>query len=490
MLIRNVELAPGERIDVRIDGARIAELAPQLAWHAQERVFEGGGAALLPGLHDHHIHLRALAAAFASVHCGPPQVTDAAALAAVLRAASIRLAPGQWLRGIGFCESVLGAAGIDAIDRDWLDELVADRPLRIQHRSGRLWLLNSAALDALAPTADAPLERRNGRWTGRLYDADDWLRMRLRGAPPSLHAVSRWLARRGVTGVTDTTHHNGPEALHAFAAARASGELLQQVRVMGDARLDAQTDRPGAQRGEHKFHLHAHALPEFDALVAAIRASHDAGRAAAFHCVTRTELAFALAALREAGVLPGDRIEHASVAPPELVEVIAALGLTVVTQPHFIAERGDDYRRDVDAADQPWLYRLRGFLAAGVGLAGSTDAPFGSADPWAAMQAAIDRRTPSGAVLGAAEALTPAQALDLFLAPLEAPGGAPRRVAVGEPADLCLLDRPLAAALRAPTQVEVRLTLVAGQVVYTREDADVPDYPRGSSGMPESQGCA
>ncbi|MFP5305509.1 MAG: amidohydrolase family protein, partial [Gammaproteobacteria bacterium] len=213
-------------------------------------------------------------------------------------------------------------------------------------------------------------------------------------------------------------------------------------------------------------HLHEHALPELDGLIAAIRASHAAGRAVAFHCVTRTELVFALAVLREAGVLRGDRIEHAAIAPPELVDEIAALGLIVVTQPNFIAERGDDYVRDVEAGDRPWLYRLRGLVDVGIALAGSTDAPFGQADPWAAMQAAIDRRTPSGAVLATDEALTPAQALALFLAPLDAPGVAARRIAVGAPADLCLLDRTHAAALAAPAAVRVRLTLAAGTPIH------------------------
>src|SRR3546814_13982107 len=87
--------------------------------------------------------------------------------------------------------------------------------------------------------------------------------------------------------------------------------------VMGDARLDAQADLPGVTRGAHKFHLHEHELPEFDALCAAIRRSHAHARGAAFHCVTRTELTYALAALADVGVLAGDRIEHAGIAPPE-----------------------------------------------------------------------------------------------------------------------------------------------------------------------------
>lgn len=477
MLIRCAQIAAGEIVDVRIDGERVAEIGLRLGAQAHEPVVDAAGHALLPGLHDHHIHLRALAASMASVRCGPPQVRSAAALAAALRAADAALGAGAWLRGTGFHESVMGQSVMDAsgagdIDRDWLDAVLPDRPLRIQHRSGRLWILNSAALDALAPDADAPLERRDGRWTGRLYDADDWLRARLRGVSPSLHAASRWLARRGVTGVTDTTHHNGPDALRAFADAQARGELLQRVRAMGDARLDACGDLSSVQRGEHKFHLHEHELPDLDALVSAIRASHAVGRAVAFHCVTRVDLTFALAALREAGTLRGDRIEHASIAPPELVDEIAALNLIVVTQPNFIAERGDDYLRDVDAQDRPWLYRLRGLVAAGVALAGSTDAPFGEPDPWAAMQAAIDRRTPSGAVIGGDEALDPTAALNLFLAPLDAPGTASRRIVAGAPADLCLLDRDYAAALAAPGAVRVQLTLATGVPIHESIDAE------------------
>src|SRR3546814_17262224 len=85
--------------------------------------------------------------------------------------------------------------------------------------------------------------------------------------------------------------------------------------VMGDARLDAQADLPGVTRGAHKFHLHEHELPEFDALCAAIRRSHAHARGAAFHCVTRPELTYALAALADVGVLAGDSIEHAGIAP-------------------------------------------------------------------------------------------------------------------------------------------------------------------------------
>ena len=78
-------------------------------------------------------------------------------------------------------------------------------------------------------------------------------------------------------------------------------------------------------------------LPSPDALRDLFERAHDAGRPVAVHCVTRAELVVTCAALEAAGVLTGDRadrgdrIEHASVAPPELAEWMARLGVTVVT---------------------------------------------------------------------------------------------------------------------------------------------------------------
>ena len=115
--------------------------------------------------------------------------------------------------------------------------------------------------------------------------------------------------------------------------------------------------------------------------------------------------------------------------------------------------------------DRPWLYRLAGPLSAGVPLAAGSDAPFGDANPWAAMQAAVDRRSADGQRIGADEALTPDQALVLFLSPPAAPGAPPPRLAVGAVADLCLLQSPWRQAARALSAVRVRQTWRDGQAL-------------------------
>jgi predicted amidohydrolase YtcJ len=459
VLIARAELG-GQIRDVRCAGGRIREIGADLRPAPGETLLPARGGALLPGLHDHHLHLFALAAARLSVRCGPPEVRDAAALAQALRAAPAR---GGWLRGVGYHESVAGR-----LERAALDRIEPQRPLRLQHRSGALWLLNSAAIERLGlergPTPDGVERDASGRATGRLFRCDAWLRERLEPAPPPLAPLGAWLASFGVTGATDATPVNDGRALEALRSA----SLPQRLLVMGAADLP----EPGEERiarGALKILLDERALPEPGELESRIAGAHAQGRSAALHCVTRAELVLACAALRAAGPRRGDRIEHASVCPPELAAQIAELGLCVVTQPGFIRERGDEYARDVEAADRPWLYRCAGLEQAGIALGGGTDAPFGDPDPWLAMRAAVERRSRGGERLGAAEAVAPERALALFTSPAEAPGGPPRRIAPGEPADLCLLDRPWREAREDLSSRAVRATLCAGEPAFLRE---------------------
>ncbi len=463
-LIRQAQIYGGTGLrDLRLQGGNIAAIAESLPPLPGEALVEARGAALLPGLHDHHIHLVSLAAALDSLRCGPPDITDARQFAAALQRANT--APDSWLRGIAYHPSVAGE-----IDRAWLDRHIPDRPCRIQHRGGRLWVLNSAALaelELLRGEGPAGLERIGGEPTGRLYEADVWLRQRLGSRLPELSRASALLAAYGVTGITDTTPHNGAMEWAGFHEAQASGSLLQRVRMMGGEAIDAQANSSALQRGELKIHLLESQLPPFDLLCANISTAHADGRAVAVHCVTLTELVFTLAAFEHSGSITGDRIEHASVCPDQQLSLIAELGLRVVTQPHFISERGDQYLREVDPADQAWLYRCAAFVEAGIPLAAGSDAAFGSADPWAAMRAAVKRQTPAGVVMGEAEALSPEQALELFLSPADAPGVRQRQVEVGEAADLCLLGKAWESAREELDAGLVRSAWRAGELIYS-----------------------
>jgi predicted amidohydrolase YtcJ len=426
ILLREAEVE-GRVVDVLVEDGRIREVAPGLT--GPDDVLDCGGGALLPGLHDHHLHLLAMGAALRSLDVTGVELDTA-----------VQRAPGDgWLRVVGYHEHDHGP-----LDRARLDRLTPERPVRVQHATGAAWVLNRAGLAAAGLRSD-----------------DGWVR----DPPPipeamDLGEVGRRLLAVGVTGVTDATPFTEPEPLALLADARGDGRLPQRVLVTGGPALP---ERDGLPRGPVKLILAEADLPLLDELASTIATVHASGRPVAVHCVTAAELALLLAAWDEAGTDPGDRVEHGAVVVPEAVRRLADLGVTVVTQPGFVAERGDRYLAEVDAADRSHLWPCARLLEAGVPVGGGTDAPFGRADPWAAVAAAVDRRTRSGQVLGEGERVTAARALELFLTPLEAPGGAPRRVVPGAPADLCVLDRPLADALDAPTVEAVVATVVSGR---------------------------
>jgi len=476
MLIRDAELF-GRSVDVRCRDGSIVEIEDRISSRAAGEIeIDAGGGALIPGLHDHHLHLFSLAASLDSIACGPPDVSSAAELARSLDDAAPR---DGWLRGTSYFESVAGD-----LDRARLDAMHSEHALRIQHRSGSMWFLNSRAIESLGlddpGRESSDIERSSGierdasgRATGRLFRCDDWLRERLpNSGPPELDAVGLFLARCGVTRVTDATPGNGREAASLFRSAQASGALPQRLRLMGGAEISNESETRMFVIGELKILLDESALPDFDHVVSQIRDAHASGRGVAVHTVTRTEMHFALAAIGAAGARAGDRLEHASVAPPDAMKEIRSLGLAIVTQPNFIAERGDAYRTDVEARDLPHLYRVRSWLEESIPLAGGTDAPFGHADPWRAIGAAVRRETASGAVLGEHERVTPELALRLFFDGYST--GTTRAIeshpiAVGRPADLCLLEATWRDVRLDPSSAYVRTTICDGRIIWHAE---------------------
>ena len=406
IVLRDVEVE-GARVDVRVARGVVTEVGPRLSSSSTEVEIDGHGGALLPGLHDHHVHVRATAAARASVDCRD-------GLGALATATSDR---------------VRGVRSSVSVDREVLDGLVPDRPVRVQHRSGALWMLNSLALaelEALGRLPDHPGVERDERGlpTGRLWRLDHLLR----DTWPSvgdLDELGRELAAYGITGVTDAT----PDLEEAPL-------LPQAVSLLG----------------RRKLLLHDHDLPTFDELVERVSDRHGSGLPVAVHCVTRESLLLTLTVLDQVGRLPGDRIEHAAVVP----DPAALRGLKVVTQPGFVADRGEDYRRDVAADDLAHLYRFASLLSTGVDAVASSDAPYGPVDPWQVIRAATRRD------LLPEERVTPEAALAGYLRGPEL--GPRRRVRPGEPAALTLLHVPLAEALDALDSACVRQTLLPSPI--------------------------
>jgi hypothetical protein len=146
ILLRGAEV-DGATVDVTIRHGRIVARPSA----APDEVIDAGGGALIGGLHDHHLHLLAMAAADHSLDLAT--ATDPASFDEALAIRPGTLAGGGWLRAVGYDDQVHGP-----LDRRRLDHLAPDRPVRVQHRSGALWVLNSRALTELPGTPAFPAD--------------------------------------------------------------------------------------------------------------------------------------------------------------------------------------------------------------------------------------------------------------------------------------------------------------------------------------------
>jgi predicted amidohydrolase YtcJ len=213
-----------------------------------------------------------------------------------------------------------------------------------------------------------------------------------------------------------------------------------------------------------------------DLLTRAVSEALEQGSDCAFHVTEIEELDTAVNACQRAMAQVGTpmresavcRFEHGGLVPPDYPERVAALNGWVVTNPGFIYYRGAKYAGDPGLI--PYLYRGKSLLAAGIRLAGGTDAPVTPAKPLHAIAAAVERVSMEGYELAPAEALSIDVAFALFtraateLSRLEA-----GEIARGRLADVIVLPAdPTRLHAAELMNLAVDLTIVGGQVIYER----------------------
>lgn len=463
MLIRQATVN-GAIADVRVSKV-VEAIAGELVPLSGEQVLEAEGGELLPGLHDHHIHLYASAAAHSSLDCHVGTVEPDFGRQRL--AEQIAAYPGLgWIRGINYHEQQLGE-----LDRWMLDDLCSHRPLRIQHRSGKVWVCNSLALSQLGfdrgDKIDGVEVDTKGRPTGRIVRSDELMAERLRdigeSASPDIGRMSRELVRLGIVSVTDTSASNDRTSVANFRLLQEQGILHQHVQVMGNDDLDA---------GYLKILLDEDRLPPLDQLVGRINRARRKGRNVAFHCVTHLELVFALAVLEDAAppIAGFDRIEHGAMVDDYMAQRLAQMNMPVITQPGFLYAKGDQYLQDLSAAEQEGLYRYRGLVEHGVSVVASSDAPYGPVNPWQVIASAANRTTHTGAPITPREQVEPEEALGGYLTPsaelnVKRSFAELSEINIGKAADLCVLQGQWRNLRHCPEKTVVRATLIGGSVV-------------------------
>lgn len=485
------------------------------------RIVDARDRAVIPGLHDFHIHLVGLARARRDVSLDG--AADVREVAARVREAASAARPDAWLTGRGWSEAQL--AGVPLAD---LEEATGGRPAFFMSHDGHSAWASSAAR-ALArlhggttDPAGGRVERdAHGEPSGILREAALGMVApivaRLQGGAlrEPLAETLRELAGFGLTGATDAgdyTDENGTGADADLGDSHSSltdlgelvdGRLRLTLNIPADALAKAagrgfRTAAPLGARRTMRFgwakeysdgalgsgtaalfeastcgHASSGILrvqpDELDVLFAAAR---PAGIGMAVHAIGDRAVAVVLDAVERAeprlAGIPRDRMEHVQLARAADRARFARIGITASVQPiHAAADR--DLVEACWGGRQADAYAFRSLADAGALLVAGSDAPIESANPWLGIFAAVHRRFPTDPREDwrPVEALTVAQALSAYtLAPARAIGAEDEgHLRPGSCADLAVLNVDVATVLRADealASVRSELTLVHG----------------------------
>ncbi|MCM2390567.1 amidohydrolase [Streptomyces albipurpureus] len=473
------------------------------------RVLDLGGATLLPGFIDAHVHLMWAGLAARAVSIAPSTAIDD--ILSTVATAAAATAPDDWVELSGYDQRPLGRH-LTAAE---LDTVSAGRKVFLGHVSGHGCVVNTAVLDLLpvGSTRTAGFLAEEAMAAARLLRPPRSL-VELAAAIEQAAGVCR---TEGITacaeaGLGSELFAYGPLDAGAFQLALDQGRLTVRTQLMvaanalgpveasphdrtthaislglrsgfGDGRLSlgalkiftdggmmARTAALSSpyQGSSESGQLQQTARPLKDIIVE----GHLAGWQLAVHAIGDRAVDVALDALAEAQRQhprphARHRIEHAGLVRPDQLPRFAALGVSAVIQPGFLRHFGDDYAAIMGDERAPWLYRGRGFLDNGVRLVGSSDRPVADGAPLRAIQFMVERASLSGQIIGPDEGVTVEEALRAYTSDAaytchwEDSAGT---ISAGKRADLVVLaDDPRRVPSSAIGSIEVLGTFLEGE---------------------------
>ncbi|PJJ71920.1 hypothetical protein CLV46_1476 [Diaminobutyricimonas aerilata] len=454
-------------VDVRIEGGVIREIGD----------LGGGGVPLggrwlLPGLWDEHVHLTQWAASRRRIDLSAAaSAADAARLVADAAATSAGTVVGRDFRDALWPDRPTAAV---------LDAVVADRDVVLVSADLHSCWLNSRALARFGHTGSDGLLREEDCFSvvRRLdevpvEESDAWV------ADAAAAAAARgvvgvvdlemawnidvWLRRRdaGFAALRVDVGVYPPHLQLAGDRGLRTGLPLDELITVGPAKIitdgslntrTAYCVHPYPGETEHPYGLLT--VPP-DELERWLRAAHEMGMTPAVHAIGDEANRLALDAFQTVGC-PG-RIEHAQLLRWEDLSRFRELGVVASVQPEHAMD-------DRDVAERHWAGRtdrafpLRSLLESGVELRFGSDAPVAPLDPWVTIAAAVGRTRGDRAPWHPEQTIGVSDALA---------ASARTRVEVGQPADVCVVERdPWAASPEELRTMPVALTVLAGRVTH------------------------
>lgn len=503
------------------------ELPAAFAGDAYEEV-DLGGARVIPGFVDAHMHAVMLANFAPQISVLPPNITSIAELTEAIRARRAAQGPNAWVEGWGYDEALLSE---HRSPTRWdLDAGSPDAPVCIMRTCGHIRCVNSRALEIAGITRDTPdpvggeIERdATGEPTGVLKETARDLVTPFIPKPSEHDAVQhivdlgQLLASQGIVAATDMCSVDGTDTHPLLLAAARTGfkqdvatymlwdyikqnpdayelgpEQMDRSQQIFAAGIKILTDGSVSGRtawfydpflpSERDLGAPNCGMPtctddDIDHAIAFCQ-SHGCQlslHAMGTHAIDRVIDRVMAAGLWDADGVPPVRIEHVTAPSPHAISAMAANGIAVVTQPIFPYAEIGTYLTNLGEERTRRCYPFRTLVDAGVDVCISTDAPATSwavpSDPFPNIKSAVTRQAYNHFDFDATEALSVEEVLARYtreparILGFEGLG----MLKAGYKASFAVLDRDiLAIPADEIDRVQVAATYICGEKVFER----------------------
>lgn len=482
--------------------------------HEAEREIDLKGKVVYPGFVDSHMHMighgeKLLRVDLSKIHSSED-------MKAQLVRSTSNLADGEWFIGEGWNENNFPDRKI--FHKNELDE-ISQSPMMLKRVCRHAVLANSSALALAGITKDSPdpdggviVRDADGEPTGYLLDAAQDL-VANQVPEVSIDYLSRALQTSvedllslGLTGAhTEDMGYYGHYSKPLQAFKNVIGEkvkfrahLLRAQAVFEDMVENAAYGEPFIDPGPMKIFADGsiggktallskpynddpstsgvaiHTDAELKRLFGIARTHNEA---VAIHVIGDLAVEKALDAIEEHPVPAGkrDRLIHAMIVRPDLIERLQKIDVALDLQPSFVTS---DFPWVIERLGEErinWAYTWKRFLDQGLICAGGSDAPIEEVDPLLGIYAAVTRRKPDETHDGYMphEKLSKYEAIRLYTV-----GSAQAickehergQILPDFDADFTIFDRDLFEGdAEQLLEAQVEMTVVAGEIMYRRE---------------------
>ncbi|GLB67884.1 amidohydrolase [Arthrobacter mangrovi] len=440
-------VATGTVAQCRGAAARLTMAEPQLQ--------DFGDAAVVPGFVDPHAHPLMLGQMMSWVDCGPGKAASIPEIVALLKAAAETTPQGLPVRGYGYEHRNLAEGRHPT--RQELDQVATDREVYLMNASGHGGVVNSFTFTLHGVTRDTPdpqggvfFRDADGELTGELSDAACNILTGLDGVKVGHHGPNFHLADepdehlRQLQAAQENFLAGGVSTIGDCQVSRREFDMYlrlaeqDQLKTRVSMYLLSHLLDDALEMGLHgqfgnahlsfagiKFYADGtlggwtayfpdgyvgdpcrtgqlyHEPADYAGL---IRKAHLAGLQTATHAQSPTALEMVISAIEAAQAERPDpdarhRIEHCGLPTPEQIRRMAAAGIYPVNQPQHYYNWGEGVTAAIGTPGERFN-PLGEFVAEGVTVTLSSDAPVAEPRPLEAIQAAVTRVTRLGHRLG------------------------------------------------------------------------------------------